>query len=109
MGYSRYASFFRYKMMLQNCEIHLHCVSSILSSLILVFFTSEDFELPLISVLRARNSRAERLIGRNTLRGLARVGGYVGVALTLMLLIAAASYRRGRPELARSIEYYESH
>ncbi len=55
------------------------------------------------------NSRAERLIGRNTLRGLVRVGGYVGVALTLMLLIAAASYRRGRPELARSIEYYASH
>lgn len=55
------------------------------------------------------NSRAERLIGRNTLRGLARVGGYVGVALTLMLLIAAASYRRGRPKLARSIEYYASH
>jgi len=55
------------------------------------------------------NSRAERLMGRNTLRGLARVGGYVGVALTLMLLIAVASYRRGRPELARSIEYYASH
>ncbi len=32
-----------------------------------------------------------------------------GVALTLMLLIAAASYRRGRPELARSIEHYASH
>ena len=43
------------------------------------------------------------------LRGLSRVGGYVGVALTLILLIAAASYRRGRPELARSIEYYASH
>ena len=55
------------------------------------------------------NSRAERLIGRNTLRGLNKVGGYVGMALTLMLLIAAASYRRGRPELARSIEYYASH
>jgi len=55
------------------------------------------------------NSRAERLIGRNTLRGLARVGGYVEVALTLMLLIAAASYRQGRPEHARSIEHYASH
>ena len=55
------------------------------------------------------NSRAERLIGRNTLRGQARVGGYVGVALTLMLLVAAASYRRGRPELVRSIEYNASH
>ncbi len=55
------------------------------------------------------NSRAERLIGRNTLRGLSKVGGYVGVALTLMLLIAAASYRQGRPQLARSIEYYASH
>jgi hypothetical protein len=55
------------------------------------------------------NSRAERLIGRNTLRGLSRVRGYVGVALTLLLLIAAASYRRGRPEHARSIEYYASH
>ena len=55
------------------------------------------------------NSRAERLIGRNTLRGLSKVGGYVGVALTLMLLIAAASYRNGKPELARSIEYYASH
>ena len=55
------------------------------------------------------NSRAERLIGRNRLRGHVRVGGYVGVALTLMLIIAAASYRRGRPELARSIEYYASH
>jgi len=55
------------------------------------------------------NSRAERLVGRNTLRGLSRVGGYVGVALTLMLLIAAASHRRGRPEHARSIEYYASH
>ena len=55
------------------------------------------------------NSRAERLVGRNTLRGLGKVGGYVGVALTLMLLIAAASYRNGKPELARSIEYYASH
>ena len=61
------------------------------------------------SACERMNSRAERLVGRNTLRGLARVGGYVGVALTLMLLIAAASYRRGRPELARSIEYYASH
>ena len=50
-----------------------------------------------------------RLVGRNTLRGRSRVGGYVGVALTLMLLIAAASYRQGRPELVRSIEYYASH
>ncbi len=55
------------------------------------------------------NSRAERLIGRNTLRGLGKVGSYLGVALTLMLLIAAASYRNGKPELARSIEYYASH
>lgn len=55
------------------------------------------------------NSRAERLIGRNTLRGLSKVGSYVGVALTLMLLIAAASYRNGKPQLARSIEYYASH
>ena len=55
------------------------------------------------------NSRAERLICRNTLRGLSKVRGYVGVALTLMLLIAAASYRRGRPERVRSIEYYASH
>ena len=37
------------------------------------------------------NSRAERLLGRNTLRGLGGVRGYVGVALTLMLLIASAS------------------
>jgi len=43
------------------------------------------------------------------LRGLARGGGYVGVALTLMLLVAAASYRWGRPELARSIEHYASY
>ncbi len=35
------------------------------------------------------DSRAERLIGRNTLRGLSKVRGYVGVALTLMLLVAA--------------------
>ena len=55
------------------------------------------------------NSRAERLVGRNTLMNLARVGDYVGVSLTLMLLIVAAFYRRGRPELARSIEYYASH
>lgn len=55
------------------------------------------------------NSRAERLVGRNTLRGLGKVGGYVGVALNLMFLIAAASYRNGKPELARSIEYYASH
>ena len=61
------------------------------------------------SACERMNSRAERLIGRNTLRGLARVRGYVGVALALMLLIAAASYRRGRPMLARSIEYYASH
>jgi len=33
----------------------------------------------------------------------------MGVALTLMLIIAAASHRPGRPELARSIEYYASH
>jgi hypothetical protein len=55
------------------------------------------------------NSRAERLVGRNTLRGQSKVGGYVGVALTLMLLMAAASYRNGKPEHARSIEYYASH
>jgi hypothetical protein len=55
------------------------------------------------------DSRAERLIGRNTLRGLSKVRGYVGVALTLMLLVAAASYRQGKPEVARSIEYYASH
>jgi len=55
------------------------------------------------------NSRAERLIGRNTLRGLKRVKAYVGIALTLMLLIAAASYRNGKPWLTRSIEYYASH
>jgi hypothetical protein len=61
------------------------------------------------SACERMNSRAERLIGRNTLRGLARVRGYVGVALALMLLIAAASYRRGRSELSRSIEYYASH
>lgn len=55
------------------------------------------------------NSRAERLIGRNTLRGLKKVKAYVGIALTLMLLIATASYRNGKPQLARSIEYYASH
>ena len=61
------------------------------------------------SACERMNSRAERLVGRSTLRGLARARGVVGVALTLMLLIAAASVRRGRPELARSIEYYASH
>jgi len=61
------------------------------------------------TVSERMNSRAERLIGRNTLRGLSKVRSYVGVELTLMLLIAAASYRRGRPEHARSIEYYASH
>jgi hypothetical protein len=61
------------------------------------------------SACERMNSRAERLVGRNTLRGLARVRGVVGVALTLMLLIAAASVGWGRPELARSIEYYASH
>ena len=55
------------------------------------------------------NSRAERLIGRNTLRGVKKVKAYVGIALTLMLMIAAASYRNGKPQLARSIEYYASH
>ena len=30
-------------------------------------------------------------------------GGYVGVVLTLMLLIATAFYRKGKPELVRSI------
>jgi len=33
----------------------------------------------------------------------------ITVAASLMLLIVAASYRRGRPELARRIEYYSSH
>lgn len=55
------------------------------------------------------NSRAERLLGRNTLRGLGKVRAYVGVAFTLTLLIAAASYKLGKPRLARSIEYYASH
>lgn len=55
------------------------------------------------------NSRAERLIGRNTLRGLEKVRAYAGIALTLMLLIAASSYRLGKPWLARRIEYYASH
>jgi transposase len=55
------------------------------------------------------NSRAERLVGRNTLRGLKKVKAYTGIALTLMLMIAAASYRLGKPWLARSIEYYASH
>jgi hypothetical protein len=35
------------------------------------------------------NSRAERLIGKNTLRGVKKVKAYTGIALTLMLLIAA--------------------
>ena len=55
------------------------------------------------------NSRAERLVGRNTLRGLNKVKAYTGIALALMLLIAVASYRLGKPWLARSIEYYASH
>jgi hypothetical protein len=55
------------------------------------------------------NSRAERLLGRNTLRGLGKERVLVGLALMLLLLIAAASFKRGRPELARSIEYYASH
>ena len=55
------------------------------------------------------NSRAERLIGRNTLRGLEKVRAYAGIALTLMLLIAAASHKLGKPQLARSIEHYASH
>lgn len=55
------------------------------------------------------NSRAERLVGRNTLRGLGRVRCVVGLALTLLLLIGVASVRRGRPELARSIEIYACH
>ena len=55
------------------------------------------------------NSRAERLMGRNTLRGLGKVRAYAGIALTLMLLIAAASRRLGKPQLARSIEHYASH
>jgi len=55
------------------------------------------------------NSRAERLLGRNTLRGLGKVKAYTGMALTLILLIVVASYRSGRPYLARSIEYYAGH
>jgi len=55
------------------------------------------------------NSRVERLVGRNTLRGLKKVKACTGIALTLVLLIAAASYRLGKPWLARSIEYYASH
>ena len=55
------------------------------------------------------NSSAERLVGRNSLRGLSNVKAYVGIALALTLLIAAASYRLGKPWLARSIEYYASH
>ena len=50
------------------------------------------------------NYRAERLIGKNTLRGVKKVKAYTGMALTLMLLIAAASYRNGKPHLARKIE-----
>jgi len=38
-----------------------------------------------------------------------RVKAYVGIALTPMLLIAAASYRNGKPWLTKSIEYYASH
>ena len=55
------------------------------------------------------NSRAERIVGRNPLRGLNKVGGSVGMALTLMFLIVIASHRWSRPELARSIECYASH
>ena len=55
------------------------------------------------------NSRAERLVGRNTLRGLSKVRAYVGTALALMILIAAASHKLGKPWLARSIEHYASH
>ena len=55
------------------------------------------------------NSRAERLVGGNTLRGLSKVKAYMGIALILMLLIASASHRLGRPWLARSIEHYASH
>ena len=61
------------------------------------------------SACERMNSRAERLVGRVTLRGLGRVEGYVGLALTLLLLIGVASVRRGRPELARSIEIYACH
>lgn len=61
------------------------------------------------SACERMNSRAERLVGRNTLRGLRKVEVYVGLALTLMVLIAACSYRHGKPQLARSIEYYASH
>jgi hypothetical protein len=61
------------------------------------------------SACERMNSRAERLLGRNTLRGLGKERVLVGLALMLLLLIAAASFKRGRPELARSIEYYASH
>lgn len=54
------------------------------------------------------NSRAERLMGRNILRGLRKVKAYVGIALALMLLIGASSHKLGKPWLARSIEYYAS-
>jgi hypothetical protein len=61
------------------------------------------------SACERMNSRVERLIGRNTLRGLKKVRAYIGIALTFTLLIAAASYKLGKPWLARSIEYYASH
>ena len=51
------------------------------------------------------NSRVERLIGRNTLRGVKKVKAYTGIALTLLLLIVAASYILGKPWLAMSVEY----
>jgi len=52
------------------------------------------------------NSRAERLVGRNTLRGLRKVKACTGIALALMLLIGASSQKLGEPQLARSIEEY---
>jgi hypothetical protein len=52
------------------------------------------------------NSRAERLVGTNTLRGLGKVKAYTGMALVLILLIGVSSQKRGKPWLARSIEYY---
>lgn len=52
------------------------------------------------------NSRAERLVGRNTLRGLGKVKAHTGIASTPMLLTGASSQKLGKPWLARSIECY---
>jgi hypothetical protein len=43
------------------------------------------------------NSRAEKLVGGNTLSGLRKVKAYAGMALTLMLLIGASSHKLGKP------------